>query len=184
MERRDALKLTATILGGSIIGSQFFLSGCVAPPKKRIWMVTDDDVPFLDEIGETILPNTDESPGAKAAYIGTFMKTIVNDCYSEDETLIFIDGLDKIEEKSMDGFGESFLSLSKEKKLNLLTQFDEEAKKHRSLEEPHFFTMLKELTLWGYFTSEVGATEALRYNPVPGRFEGCIPYNGESAWIS
>tara|TARA_B100000949_G_scaffold95916_1_gene85472 strand:- start:12003 stop:12608 length:606 start_codon:yes stop_codon:yes gene_type:complete len=184
MERRDALKLTATILGGSIIGSQFFLSGCVAPPKKRPWMVTDDDVPFLDEIGETILPDTDESPGAKAAHIGTFMKTIVNDCYSEDETLLFIDGLDKVEEKSMDGFGESFLSLSKEKKLNLLTQFDEEAKKHRSLAEPHFFTMLKELTLWGYFTSEVGATEALRYNPVPGRFEGCIPYNGENAWIS
>jgi len=184
MERRDALKLTATILGGSVIGAQFFLSGCVVPPKKRAEIVTNDDVHFLDEIGETILPDTDESPGAKAAHIGAFMKTIVNDCYSKDEALIFISGLDKIEERSIDVFRESFLSLSKEKKLNLLTQFDEEAKKGTSLEKPHFFTMLKELTVWGYFTSEIGATQALRYNPVPGRFEGCIPYTGESVWIS
>ncbi|MCR9228949.1 MAG: gluconate 2-dehydrogenase subunit 3 family protein [Flavobacteriaceae bacterium] len=184
MERRDALKLTATILGGSIIGSQFFLSGCVAPPKKRSEMVTDGDVPFLDEIGETILPDTDESPGAKAAHIGAFMKTIVNECYNKAEASIFIAGFEKIEKRSMDGFGASFRSLSKEKKLSLLGQFDEETKKATSVERPHFFAMLKELTLWGYFTSEVGATEALRYNPVPGRFEGCIPYNGESAWIS
>lgn len=184
MERRNALKLTATILGGSVIGAQFFLSGCASPPKKRSKMVTNDDIHLLDEIGDTILPATDESLGAKAAHIGAFMKTIVNDCYSEGEASIFVDGLSKIEEGSMKEFGESFLSLSKEERLSLLTQFDEKARKFKSLQTPHFFTMLKELTVWGYFTSEVGATEALRYNPVPGSFEGCIPYNGESAWIS
>ena len=43
--------------------------------------------------------------------------------------------------------------------------------------------MIKQMTVWGYFSSEVGATQALRYVPVPGRFEGCIPYNeGEKAW--
>ncbi|MGH2553929.1 MAG: gluconate 2-dehydrogenase subunit 3 family protein [Chitinophagaceae bacterium] len=47
----------------------------------------------------------------------------------------------------------------------------------------HYFTMMKHLTLWGYFTSETGCREALRYNPVPGRYEGCVPYNkGDRAW--
>jgi len=47
----------------------------------------------------------------------------------------------------------------------------------------HYFTMMKQLTLLGYFTSKPGATEALRYVPVPGRYEGCIPYTkGEKAW--
>lgn len=183
MERRDALKLTATVLGGSIIGGQFFLSGGASPPKKIYETITDADIPLLDEIGETILPETEESPGAKAAHIGAFMQTMVNDCYTNEEALIFIDGLQKINEKSMETLGQAFTELSEENRSGLLTQFDVEAKKYKSLDKPHFFTMLKELTIWGYFTSEVGATEALRYNPVPGRFEGCIPYNGESAWI-
>ena len=49
---------------------------------------------------------------------------------------------------------------------------------------PHYFTMMKQLTLFGFFTSEVGATEVLRYEAVPGRYEGCVPYNGEPAWAT
>jgi hypothetical protein len=45
--------------------------------------------------------------------------------------------------------------------------------------------MLKELTLTGFFTSEVGATKALRYVAVPGKFEGSVPYTkGEKAWAT
>jgi hypothetical protein len=52
-----------------------------------------------------------------------------------------------------------------------------------SEENPHFFTMIKQLTIWGYFSSEPGITKALRYNPIPGRYEGCVPYqDGEKAW--
>lgn len=182
MERREALKLTTIALGSSIIGAELFLSGCSAPPKKRAQLITDTDVPLLDEIGETILPNTDQSPGAKAAHVGTFIKTMVNDCYDLDETSIFINGLETITEKSEETYGKTFIDLTQEQKLELLTQFDDEARNYRLSGRPHFFGMLKELTLWGYFSSEPGATKALRYNPVPGRFEGCIPYNGENAW--
>ncbi|MFD2101464.1 gluconate 2-dehydrogenase subunit 3 family protein [Flagellimonas iocasae] len=184
MERRDTLKLKATILGGSIIGSQFFLSGCDAPHKKRSEMVTNDNVRFLDEIGETILPDTEESPGAKVAYIRAFMKIIVNDCYSKDDASIFVDGIGKVEEKSIDELGESFLSLSKEKKLRILTQFDEGIKKSHIFGEAPFPYHAQRTYLLGYFISEGGATEALRYNSVPDRFEGYILYNGKSAWIS
>ncbi len=182
MERREALKLTATVLGGSIIGSQLFLSGCAAPPKKRSELIVDTDVPLLDEIGETILPDTEISPGAKAAQIGGFMQTMVNDCYDQEEATLFINGLETIEEESTEAYGHGFLDLSKEQRLELLTKFDQEAQQHKLLEKPHFFGMMKELTIWGYFTSKPGATQALRYNPVPGRYEGCIPYNGEKAW--
>ena len=48
---------------------------------------------------------------------------------------------------------------------------------------PHFFRMMKELALLGYFTSEVGCTQALRYVESPGRFEPCLPYTpGQPAW--
>lgn len=49
---------------------------------------------------------------------------------------------------------------------------------------PHYFTMMKQLTLFGFFTSEVGATEVLRYEAVPGRYDGCATYQGEPAWAT
>jgi hypothetical protein len=181
MERREALKLTAAILGGSVIGSQVFLSGC-STPKERSDLLLEDDVPLLDEISETILPDSEQSPGAKAAHIGEFMKTMVNDCYNKEEKAIFIKGLDIIDKGANTAHGEDFIDLSAEQRLEVLTKFDAEAKKSQDADQPHFFTMMKELTIWGYFTSELGATKALRYNPIPRRFEGCLPYNGENAW--
>jgi hypothetical protein len=47
----------------------------------------------------------------------------------------------------------------------------------------HYFRMMKELTLLGYFTSEIGCTEAQRYAETPGRFDACVPYQaGQPSW--
>ena len=46
-----------------------------------------------------------------------------------------------------------------------------------------FFQRMKELTVTGYFTSEIGATKALEYLPIPGKFQGCIPLKpNQKAW--
>jgi len=156
----------------------------------------------LDEVGETILPAT-KTPGAKAAHIGEFMKTIVNDCYEEDDQKIFHEGIKKLDDASDKKFGHPFMHLSPEQKHDLLVDLDNEAKKYgkerddfnkqQNLNEKearergdksfkkekkanHYFTLMKQLTLWGYFTSKEGVTNALRFNPVPGRWEGCIDY--------
>jgi hypothetical protein len=48
---------------------------------------------------------------------------------------------------------------------------------------PHYFTLMKQLTLLGFFTSEPGSTRVLRYRPVPGKYKGCVPYRkGETSW--
>ena len=82
MNRREALSSVALLLGGTIVGAEAFLSGCTNS-EKNIGAAglnfSPDDISFLDEVGETIIPTT-SSPGAKAAKIGDFMKTIVNDC--------------------------------------------------------------------------------------------------------
>ncbi len=74
-------------------------------------------------------------------------------------------------------------------KHDFLVALDKEAKDYMSKKKPedptHYFRMMKELTLWGYFTSEAGATKALRYVAVPGKYEGCIPYKkGDKAWAT
>ncbi|HEY2726208.1 MAG TPA: gluconate 2-dehydrogenase subunit 3 family protein [Parafilimonas sp.] len=214
MDRREALSRVALIMGGTIIGAEAFLSGCKPTPKKEGLFATDD-VALLDEVGETILPTTAASPGAKAAQIGSFMKTIVTDCYTEDDQRVFTDGIGKLNDASKKKFDKSFMELSADQKHDFLVDLDKEAKdrdkelsdkaskmtdeeKHQRKvaqdagtykrdpsDDPHYFGMMKQLTLWGFFTSKPGATQALRYVAVPGRYEGCIPYKkGDKAWAT
>jgi len=181
MERRQALKLTATIFGGTVIGSQVFLAGC-SSKKEPLHLITNKEVSLLDEISEIILPASDESPGAKAAHIGSFIKVMVNDCYNPKEIAIFIKGLVTINQAASASYGMDFKSLIADQKIELLTKFDIEARESEKSNTLHFFNLIKQLTIWGYFTSEPGVRKALRYNPVPGRYEGCIAYNGENSW--
>src|SRR5450755_4348816 len=103
MNRREALSSVALLLGGTIIGAEVFLSGCTNADKKigsAGLNFSPDDISFLDEVGETIIPATD-SPGAKEAKIGEFMHVIVRDCYDEKEQQIFIDGMAQLNSASI-----------------------------------------------------------------------------------
>lgn len=189
MNRRDALSRVALIMGGAIIGAEAFLSGCKNPSGSAATGDTfsADNIALLDEVGETILPATAGSPGAKEAKIGQFMKTIVTDCYEEKDQKTFADGIGKLNDASKKKFSKSFMELSATEKHDLLVDLDKEAKEYNKTRKDgapnHYFAMMKQLTVWGYFTSEPGATKALRYVAVPGRYDGCIPYKkGDKAW--
>lgn len=171
MERREAIKLTSLFLGGTIIGSEFFLTGCASDRSSEA-LISEADIHFLNEVGETILPETERSPGAKAANIGEFMSLMVKDCYSEQEKEIFTSGIEKLDHRAKKLFSSGFIELKPAQKHELLVLIDEEA----GGREEHYFTMIKQLTILGYFTSQPGTTKALRYNPIPGEFKGCIPY--------
>jgi hypothetical protein len=151
--------------------------------------LTPNDISFLDEVGETILPTTASSPGAKATKIGDFMKTIVNDCYEDKDQQIFLAGMQKLDDASKAKNGKSFMESNDQQRHDLLVDLDKEQKDYTSKKQPadpnHYFRMMKELTLWGYFTSEIGATKALRYIAVPGHYDGCVPYKkGDKAWAT
>lgn len=191
MNRRDALSRVALILGGTVVGAQVFLEGCNPADKKAATATgtfSDDDIAYLDEIAETIIPTTD-TPGAKAAKVGAFMTVMVTDCYDEKDQKVFFDGMKQLNEACNKQTGKSFMEIDAAQRKTLLTGIDNEAKAYMAKKKPeepkHYFRMMKELTLLGYFTSEIGATQALRYMAVPGKYEGCIPYKkGDRAWAT
>ena len=188
MNRREAINRVAIILGGSIIGADFFLSGCNPDRNQVNDLFTADDIAFLNEVAETILPET-STPGAKAVNVGSFMAFMVQDCYTPKEQQVFIKGMAELQEQCKQRFGEKFMKLSAGQKNELLTSLDKTQKDALKTQKPgdplHYFRMMKELTLLGYFTSEVGCTKALRYVPVPGKYMGCIPYEkGDKAWAT
>ncbi len=190
MNRRQAVSRVALLLGTTIVGAEFFLSGCKASDDNgKLPVFNERDISILDEIAETIIPTTPDSGGGKAAKVGAFMKVMVTDCYFEPDQKVFMEGIKKVDQAAKDKFGKAFLDLSASDKTTLITAIDQEMKeykKNKKKDDPnHYFDLMKQLTLTGYFTSEIGCTQALRYEAVPGRYDGCMDYKkGDKAWAT
>jgi hypothetical protein len=189
MNRREALSAVGFLFGDTIIGAEAFLSGCSnSTSPKTTGLLSNNQVALLDEVGETILPTTASSPGAKEAKVGEFMDVMIKDCYSPEDQKIFIDGITAIDKASKTKYGGDFVELKPEEKHALLLTLDEEASKYKEIRKPedpenHYYSMMKQLTLLGYFSSEVGATKALNHVAVPGHYEACVPLkSGQKAW--
>ncbi|HEX9607163.1 MAG TPA: gluconate 2-dehydrogenase subunit 3 family protein [Gemmatimonadaceae bacterium] len=222
ISRREAILRMSVLLGGvALIGSGALISGCRAEKATPSTAFTPDDIAYLDEIADTILPTT-STPGAKAAKTGAFMALMVTDTYHDDDEKTFRDGMRKLDDLSKSKNGASFMKATPAQRLALLQELDKEqhdySEKQRAegrkksdafindtkqqnapeakinpataitSEPPNpskYFRMMKELALLGYFTSEVGATQALRYVESPGRYDPCVPYKpGERDWAS
>ena len=213
--RREAILRVSALLGGvALVGGSALLTGCrVDKEVSKDEAFTPDDIALLDEVAETILPQT-STPGAKAAKTGAFMALIVTDSYGARDQKVFRDGMRRLDEASRKANGASFMTSTPAQRLALLQVLDKEQKAEGDvrkaeaikktqafLAQPapvseanaataitaappvHYFRMMKELALLGYFTSEIGCTQAQRYVEAPGRFDPCAPYHpGEKAW--
>ena len=188
MDRRELLKMIVAATGAARVGLPALAQGQAQAAATKIHF-SDADVGTLDEIAETILPRT-KTPGAKDAGTGAFMATFVSDCYTARQQATFRAGLADIDKRA----GGRFVSLAPQARTELLRTLDAEARKHAvEVTEtgtaeageamPHYFTMIKQLAIFGFFTSKVGATEVLRYVAVPGRYDGDLAYvPGTPAW--
>jgi len=187
MNRREAIASVAWLLGGTVVGADL-LTSCTPKAKQVNELFDQDQVAVLNEVADTILPAT-KTPGAKAANVGPFMAVMVKDCYTPEDQQVFIKGLKQLDKASQQKYKKTFMELEGKHRTALLTALDAEQRAYMRDKKPeapsHYFRMMKELTLLGYFTSEAGATQALRYVAVPGRYEGCVDYKkGDRAWAS
>lgn len=204
MDRRAAISRVAIILGSTIIGADLFISGCknehvIESPT----VLTEGQIVYLNEVAETILPKTAASGGAKAANAGAFMKTMVRDCYSTENQKIFFAGLGKLEQSCEKMHGKGFLNCSPQERQKLLIALDAQLKEDKikndlmqqkevekekasqasgkpnyikKIPTTSYFAMIKQLTLLGYFTSEIGY-KSMGYVSVPGHYDGNVTHS-------
>jgi hypothetical protein len=186
MDRRDLLKMIVAATGTAFIGTHALAYELTTATKLSATGFSVKDIALLNELGEVIIPKTD-TPGAKQADVGSTIPIIVADCFAPDEQVTFRQGLVQVEALAKTDYAKSFMQLTDDQKLQMLNTLDEQAKlfnqKRTEGSVPHFFTLIKQQVLFCFFTSKVGATEALRFIAIPGRYDGEYPYKkGDKAW--
>jgi len=120
----------------------------------------------LDAVCEAIIPATD-TPGARAAGVPQFVDRTLAIYSTPADAAAIKAGLDQVDRDAQAAHGAPFARLTPAQQQALLVGYERDGKA--------FFRTLKELVTTGYFTSEPGATIALRYDPVPGVYRGCVP---------
>jgi len=172
MQRREALRNTAFLAGcGLSMGTMAsFVSGCNGTSGSTAagTFLPSKTYGLLSDICETIIPRTD-TPGAIDAGVPAFIDSSIKEFLTEEERTGLMAGLELIAEKAKTDHGKSFGELCTEQKEATLLAIDAMGG------EAKIFRMLQGMTKQVYFTSEVGATQFLKYDPVPGAYKGCVP---------
>lgn len=174
INRRDALQRVAWILGSALsIELTAGVNGQILNLGSRV-SVAPEQVDLIAELADVILPTT-ATPGAKAAAVEQFIVRVMRDCYRYTDQEEFYRSLEKFRSEALKRFGKPFQELDSEQKNTFVKQ--------TAAQQKSFFLKMRQLTITGYFTSEIGATKALEYLPIPGRFEGAVAMRpGQKAW--
>ena len=181
LSRREAIKKVAILIGGTLALPDVLKAWGNLTVEHTEYLFLPPDGALLAEIAEMIVPATD-TPGAKEALVPEFVQKIVADCYDAADRNDFMAALKKVDEYAQQLHRKNFMDCSAPQRLDALRMM--EAMYHHQKMENGWMD-LKRPIVEGYFTSEIGCTQALRYEPVPGSYDGAFPYKkGDKTWAT
>lgn len=178
IDRREVLKTLTLIAGYTLTAgaASAFLAGCksegaVATTTGDANILSKEQMETIAAVVERILPKTD-TPGALDAGVDQYVSLAVNKFYKAEDQKKFVENLGKFDKYASDKYKKTFAKLTDENKDDILKMMAEEWKKNEK--DPHIFKEMRDLTVSGYCTSEQGAKQLLKYDPIPGPYKGCI----------
>jgi gluconate 2-dehydrogenase gamma chain len=190
MDRRELLHRASMLLGGAISASAAagILAGCAATPEEAPMpqigpagsFFTDAEMATVVAMANQIIPKTD-THGAIDVGVPGFIDRMMSGFYQEREQQIFRAGLVQVANDAKAMRGKSFAALTSDEQVELMKRYDREqfdytrANANTSNPPPHYFRMMKELTIIGFCSSEAGATKLMNYQQTPGPFRGDVP---------
>jgi Gluconate 2-dehydrogenase subunit 3 len=190
MQRREALRIFAAGAVLPALSPELFAMFRQAQPPPGYTLRTltghanDTVVAMIDQI----IPATD-TPGAKGARVNEFIDLILTEWATPEERKNFLDGLAGIDKQSQALYGKNFSDATAEQQVVQLRAIDDAVMTNRSVRPRHgntvlkpdsqlegnFWEVFKRITIHGYYTSEVGFTQELKLEIIPGAQHGCNP---------
>lgn len=201
MNRREFLQCTtilitgasASRLGFSLTKEQnVYLATAPNYSDQKLSYLSPEQRSSLAAMTEIIIPRT-ETPGAIDAGVARYIELMVQEWMNEQERQIFDDGLAQMMNSIQQKYDKPFEQLDSKTQLALMEDMESEASDSSwydmgntmrdFVSDAPFICQVKELTIWGFFTSEVGGTQVLRFKPMPMTFESDIPLGtDDSSW--
>jgi hypothetical protein len=194
MLRRDVLRVLSAAAVAPVLPQEvtFLLRQAQTPAGYGLRTLTQHQNAVVVAMIDLIIPATD-TPGAKAARVNEFMDVILTDWATADERERFLAGLDDVDTQANALFGKNFLDASTVQQTALLQALDDSVdwaqglprepavSSNRSFQQlrGEFFRSFKLMTIHGYYTSEIGQTQELKREIIPGAFHGCAPVASE-----
>jgi hypothetical protein len=142
-------------------------------PPGKLHFFTPAEMTSITLMSDLIIPADEQSPGAKDAAVPAFIDLMVSEASVETKNL-WRNGLAAIDQLCNKEFGHAFGTLKSEQQVAVLKLISRNEYQPRKIEE-RFFVAMKGLTVDGYYTSELGIHQELRYkgNAYLKDFAGC-----------
>ena len=202
MNRREFLQCAAILVSGASVSQlglaltqeqQQYLAAAPNYNTGAVDYLNPAERRILAAMCEVIIPRTD-TPGAIDAGVPRFIELMARDWLLDEERAIFDAGIKDMVERIPREYGASFDALEPGKQLAIMEAMEEKASDsswyefgnvlRQFISDAPFICQVKELTAWGFFTSEVGSTQVLRYEPMPMYFDGDVPLEpGQSSLV-
>ncbi|MFM2392912.1 MAG: hypothetical protein RLZZ546_894 [Bacteroidota bacterium] len=189
IERREMLKRLCLVTGYTFTvgATSAFIAGCksdstssnasqsTASVGSTKSIFSKDQMDVISEVAERILPKN-ETPGAKDANVQEYISQAVSLFFKKEDQERFVKNLGSFDKLATDKYKKIFVELTDANKDDVLKILAEEWKKGKDLKDapPHIFKEMRDLTVTGFCTSEVGAKQLLKYDELPGPYQGCI----------
>ncbi len=201
MNRREFMQCAAILVGGvsaSQLGfalseeQEVFLAAAPDYNKREVDFFSEAQRKIIAAMTEVVIPKTD-TPGAIDAGVPNYIELMAADWFNVQEREIFLAGLADIETRIPSENGRPFDQLSADKQLSIMEDLESAAAdsswydfanvQRDFISDAPFICQFKELTIWGFFSSEIGSKQVLRHNTIPMYFDGDIPLSpDESSW--
>lgn len=197
MDRRTYLKHSAALLGYAVsagTAAQIFAACEQEAQVKLAWtpvFFSQTQANTVAELTEAILPAT-ATPSAKDIGVPQFIDSLLANVLDAAGKKEFLAGLDDFEKACKKAQGKSFVRCSPQEREAFLAEEDKRSPNFpismwgitliENPPPPTFFRQIKDLTIFGYFSSETIAKEHLVYDPYPGPLVGCMPLNDAKLW--
>ena len=162
LNRRDILQL-ATMFGLSLTVPSLAAKSPAAP-------LTADELILIGAVSELIIPTTDTG-GALAAGVPAFVKMLLSDWFSEVERENFIAGMHEFSAGALKKYSKKFAELTASQKDQYFGELLAAAEGGATAPHAPFVVLMKRLTIFGYYTSELGATTELRQQMAAAKYE-------------
>ena len=176
LTRRKAIQGAATLVGGTIAATQLgaFMSRAAfaATENAAPQFLNQGQFQLVEQIVDLMIPETD-TPGAHAAGVHHFIDMMLNEWASAERRDRYVAGVTDMGSRLSELAGEDFVVASHAKQLEALQAVDNEAFASGSPEI--FYSEFKRLVLFGYYSSEAGATVELQYEALTPRYKACVP---------